>query len=221
MLEADEFRSRKAPYAPVSALREFFSKIRNVGVPPRVDQRFLQKHNIAAGNEWSLLSALKFLGVIDSQGEPTSAYRRLLSTDQFEQTLRNLVELAYAPLFEDGGGSMSPDELANYFRVTSSPSQARNAARFFLAVSRMAGMTGSSGKPRRSERATEEPRESAPTVSAQPAPSRPLAGDTRDIVLRAKAALLEKLPAPQPTWSASEYRAICEQFLEMLRRLDT
>ena len=219
-MEADEFKSRKAPYAPVSALREFFSKIRNVGVPARVDQRFLQKHNIAAGNEWSLLSALKFLGVIDRQGEPTAAYRRLLSSDQFEGTLRNLVELAYGPLFEDGGGTMTADELTNYFRVTSSPSQARNAARFFLAVSGMAGMLPSSPRSLRTPVPAAIEREKAEATSPPASPGVVSSPSTRDAVLRAKATLLEKLPAPHPAWTAAEYSAICDRFLEMLRHLD-
>ena len=35
-----------------------------------------------------------------------------------------------------------------------------------------------------------------------------------------QANLLEKLPAPDPAWSAAEYQAICDSFLEMLRSLD-
>jgi hypothetical protein len=216
-VEADEFKDRKAPYAPVSAFQEFLLKIRNVGVPPRVDQRFLQKHSIAAGNEWALLSALKFLGIIGSQGEPTPAYRRLLSSAESEDTLRHLIESAYAPLFEEGGMSKSAADLENYFRVTSSPSQARNAARFFRALCSMAGVS-------RSDRSALQPitPERAERPAAPPVQVAPASGETgmRELVLRAKASLLEKLPAPQPEWSASEYRAICEQFLEMLRHLD-
>ena len=79
--------------------------MRNVGVPPRVDQRFLQKHNIAAGNEWALLSALKFLEIVDEHGVPTHAYRLLQTTDRFENTriflVHPLISLSVFPIGND------------------------------------------------------------------------------------------------------------------------
>src|SRR5919199_4093166 len=103
MYDEHEFAGRKAPYAPISALREFFNRMRAVSVPQRVDKKFIEKQNIASNNEWALLSALKFLGVIDQHGAPTHAYRLLQTTDRFDETLRHLVETAYLPLFEAGG----------------------------------------------------------------------------------------------------------------------
>src|SRR6266581_1433217 len=49
--------------------------IRDRSVPEHVDHRFLQKLNVASNNEYALLSALKFLGVLDDRGRPTHAYR--------------------------------------------------------------------------------------------------------------------------------------------------
>lgn len=224
-MEADEFKGRKAPYAPVSALEEFFNKMRNVAVPARVDQRFLQKLSIAAGNEWALLSALKFLGVIDSQGRPTHAYRLLQSSDRFQDTLRHLVQTAYEPVFNAGGLAMSQDDLVNFFRVTSSPSQQRNAARFFRAVCRMAGIEEegeTAGQPLKPAALTPSPAPVSPVLPRFGAEAQAVSIDaeTRAIVLRAKARLLEKLPAPREDWSATEYESICERFLEMLRHLE-
>lgn len=211
-MEAEDF-TRKAPYAPVSALREFLERIPDIAVPGRVDRRFLQRLNIASNNEWALLSALKFLGIIDQQGVPTSAYRRLQTTDRFEDTMHHLVETAYEPLLRVGGANMAMDDLRNYFRVSSSPSQAKNAARFFKEVSSLAKV----GKAAPSERA----------VPARPSDELLAAGDvgptggtdTSPLLLEAKARLLEKLPAVREDWSAVEYEAICARFLEMLRNL--
>ncbi len=204
-------RHRKAPYAPISALHEFFARIKNIGVPSVVDRKFIQKLNIASNNEWALLSSLKFLGIIDERGEPTSAYRSLQSTDRFGETLRHLVETAYADLLDTAGTSMSTEELENYFRVTSSPSQAKNAARFFREVSHLAGLGET----------TLAVAERPDSVAAVPqAPNQFLANDdTRKTLLQAKARLLEKLPEPRPEWSATEYDAICQHFLEMLKHL--
>lgn len=211
-------QGRRAPYAPISALREFFQRIRDTAVPGRVDQKFLQKLNVASNNEWALLSALKFLGALDDHGAPTHSYRLLQTTDKFQDTLRHLVETAYRPLFEMGGAAMSREDLVNYFRLSSSPSQAKNAARFFLEVCELAGIRDGLGEP---------VRPSGPPPDEPPAPSdrstgpEPRsAGPAYDLLLETKARLLEKLPAPRPEWTAVEYEAICARFLDMLRSLD-
>ena len=212
----DEFAGRKAPYAPVSALKEFFERMRDVGVPARVDRRFLQKLNVASNNEWALLSALKFLGIVDEAGTPTTAYRSLLSTDRFEGVLRDLVSRSYKDLIESGGESMSMEDLQNYFRVTSSPSQAKNAARFFREVSQLAGLfhprpATSRGAPK--PEGAGHDLEEAVAAAAESDDSPPWH------LLRAKAALVEKLPAPRPEWTAQEYKEICDRFLAMLDHL--
>ncbi len=214
-MEASDYKGRKAPYAPVSAFVEFLDKMTDKSVPARVDRAFLQKLNVGLGNEWALLSALKFLGIIDAQGAPTTAYRHLLDAGRRQETLRALVDVAYAPLLEMGGTSMDNRDLANYFRVASSPSQAKNAARFFRSVVQLAGEPVSRAEPRRqlsqSPEANGEPaRRVAPNSS----------GDRDTILAEAKARLLEKLPAPDPKWSAAEYAAIMDRFLEILRHLD-
>jgi hypothetical protein len=211
VIVAGDFEGRRAPYAPISALERFFERIRDRSVPEHVDYRFLQKLNVASNNEYSLLSALKFLGILDERGRPTHAYRLLQSTDRFQDTLRHLVETAYSSVFESGAHEWAFDDLVNYFRRTSSASQAKNAARFFQAVCRLAGLSGPNARPAQRSAA---PRDSTGSAPREPDPV------THDLVLSAKAKLLEKLPAARPDWSAEDYRAICEAFLEMLRHVE-
>jgi hypothetical protein len=40
------------------------------------------------------------------------------------------------------------------------------------------------------------------------------------ILAEAKARLLDKLPPPDPRWSAAEYAAIMDRFLEILQHLE-
>lgn len=225
MLVPGEFE-RRAPYAPISAMREFFERIQNIAVPARVDRKFLQRLNVASNNEWALLSALKFLEVVDEHGVPTHAYRQLQTTDKARGTLRHLVETAYAPLFAIGGAGMSTDDLRNYFRVSSSPSQAKNAARFFREMCEMAGIGREDTTPARMQSADEDESENAHRDEAiqsapqsEPSP-RPPAGPAADSLIAVKAALLEKLPPPRDDWSAAEYTRICDSFLHMMRNLD-
>src|SRR5437016_2673278 len=122
LIDKGDFEGRRAPYAPISALEAFFEKIRDRTPPDHVDHKFLQKLNVASNNEYSLLSALKFLGVLDDRGRPTHAYRLLQSTDRFQDTLRHLVETSYRGAFEDGIQDWSREDQVNYFRTTSSAS---------------------------------------------------------------------------------------------------
>lgn len=236
-IRTSDFEGRRAPYAPISALEKFFQIIRDRAVPERIDHRFLQKLSIASNNEYSLLSALKFLGVVDDRGTPTHSYRLLQTTDRFQDTLGHLVRAAYRPVFEAGAERLPDEDLVNFFRVSSSASQARNAARFFRAVCALAG--GIDSVEQDPERGPEVA--DAPTTEVSgPADSHlslPAAGhsdppavdrasgkhravDNGGVLLATKARLLEKLPAPDPSWSAADYQSVCETFLQLLRNLD-
>lgn len=226
MIPVDDFGGRRAPYAPISALERFFDRIRDRAVPDVIDQRFLQKISVAHNNEYSLLSALKFLGILDDRGRPTTAYRQLQTTDRFEDTLGHLVRTAYRPVFVSGVDESGTEDLVNFFRVSSSPSQARNAARFFQAVCRLAGIaTGDSNDNVVADNATAAALNDPSTGQGLGESHADAASDgrytgTEDSRLRVKAQLLEKLPTPAESWSAQDYKEICALFVEMLRSLD-
>jgi len=224
-IRTGDFEGRRAPYAPISALEKFFQIIRDRAVPEHIDHRFLQKLSIASNNEYSLLSALKFLGVVDDRGVPTHSYRLLQTTDRFQDTLRHLVCAAYRPVFEAGAERLADEDLVNFFRVSSSASQARNAARFFRAVCALAGGVGAVEQdPEVTDAATTEFAGPAGRHSDLPvveiAPAEHGSVDDGGVLLTTKARLLEKLPAPDPSWSAAEYQSVCETFLQLLRNLD-
>jgi len=218
-----EATGRKAPYAPITALREFFERMRDMTTPQRVDRRFIQKMNVASNNEWALLSALKFLGVVDERGAPTHAYRLLQTTDRFQETLAHLVRQAYADLFASGVHLRGIDDLRDYFRLTSSPSQARNAARFFREVCDVAGIDSSFHK----RPGGVDPADVSATnrIAVQTQVERDAAtGQSRVAVLNdldaAKIRLLDKLPAFRADWSPAEYVEICRNFVLLVERLD-
>ncbi|GAC1472451.1 MAG: hypothetical protein PVSMB7_25150 [Chloroflexota bacterium] len=207
--------SRKAPYTSMRSLREFLEHMRGISVPARVDRKFLQRLGVARNNEWALLSALKFLGIVDDHGLPTPVYRRL-QTSGWHEVLREQVIAAYRPLLELGGETMSADELRNYFRVEYSPSQADNAARFFREIARLSDLTGRAGSENRPE--------SVPAGSESGGQSRQTiigAGPTiEERILALKERVLSTLPSPQPQWTADEYRDLYEHVLALLRNID-
>jgi hypothetical protein len=212
LVVAGDFQGRRAPYAPISALQRFFERIRDRQTPDRVDHKFLRKLSVAHNNEYSLLSALKFLGILDEFGTPTTSYRSLQSTDRFEEALWSLVQRAYKPVFDAGADAWTDGELIDFFRLNSSASQAKNAARFFRAVCRLADRARSEEPSSRVQLETRQP---AADIKRETVPVR-----TTTESLPAKASLLEKLPVAQPGWSAEDYLNICDRFLEMLRHLD-
>ncbi len=190
---------RRAPYAPVAALHGFLATIKHGRTPGRVDVAYLKGRSLAKGNEWALLSALKFLGIIDAAGRPTAIFRRLQGTeDAAADTLRGLVETAYGPLFEQGIHGGSASELRAWFARRSSASQAANATRFFLELCRLSHIDAPAPNGRRGGEAWSSVSGDPPGRIGTPAEK------------SARRLLISKLP------SYREWRGTPEQFLRLV-----
>ncbi|MGH2442903.1 MAG: DUF5343 domain-containing protein [Chloroflexota bacterium] len=205
--------ARHAPYASAASFRAFLDRIRLIPPPAGVDKNLLIRLDVAPSNEWSLLSALKYLRIIDERGVPSAAYHRL-RTDAWQDALRQVVQEAYRPLMDVGGASMPVDGLENYFRVTSSSSQARSAARFFRELRDMAGMAGMAETPAATEPAGNGARGSGPSQ-----PAGPELGTGG--LLQTKLRVLELMPRGNGTWSREDFIAVYDRILAILRNLDS
>lgn len=110
--------------------------------PQKVDGNFLRRHGIAPGNEYKVVGALRYLGLIDEEGRPTEK-SRLLKTKgtAFTSALKDIVRHAYRGLFQwlaERGSS--PDEIYNYF-VTQEGlgvEMATKTTRFFVQLCHLA-----------------------------------------------------------------------------------
>jgi hypothetical protein len=211
---------RRPPYCSVASVEEFIKAIRALGVPDVVDRHYLQRLRVARSNEWALLSALKFLGILDDRGRPTPEYREI-QTSGWREALGDMVRRSYADLFEVGGARRSQQQLADYFALTSSASQARNAARFFRGILELTRL-----EPRASTASA------APNDAVHAAPRSMSATHTgglqreaidverSDALLRLKAEVLSWMPQDREGWTAEQYREVFEAILEILRNLD-
>lgn len=95
-----EPRVVRPPYAPVKGVQEFFESIASRSRPERVDKRFLEAVGVSAGNEQHLVSALKFLGLIDSNGLPCKAFDVLyLKGPERQSEFQTLLRSAYRGVF--------------------------------------------------------------------------------------------------------------------------
>ncbi|MCL0060967.1 DUF5343 domain-containing protein [Dehalococcoidia bacterium] len=109
---------------------------------PKVDGNLLRRNQIAPGNEYKVVGALKFLGIIDDEGRPTEK-SRLLKTKgpSFTSALRNIIRSAYKNLFQRlNGGAYTAEDIYNYFITDEdlTPEMATKTTRFFIQLCQLA-----------------------------------------------------------------------------------
>jgi len=92
------------------------------GFPPKVDAGYLQRFNIAPANESYVISILRFLGLIDEEGnriEDKTGYF-YGKDDAFKSGLEGTLRSAYSQLFDEmGDGALDADkgDLTHWFRA--------------------------------------------------------------------------------------------------------
>lgn len=141
-------KKRAAPYVPVSVLSGFIERIRRITAPPEITSRLLQESGISDADSFALLSALKFLNLIDERGAPTPEFRSLqTSGDEFKSNLHQIVKNAYSDLFAWLDPAVDDREhIKNFFARSYSPATAERATAVFL------DLCGEAGIPTKEER---------------------------------------------------------------------
>jgi hypothetical protein len=122
-----------------------FLKLLETRKVTKVDKEFLQNQNIASGNEYTLIAALKFLGLVDKDGNAKEALDSLsVVGDKRKENLSKVVRSGYSHLFEDVKLDLEhtdPDTLVNCFKSDykmGSPTTAGRAARVFVFLAQKA-----------------------------------------------------------------------------------
>lgn len=129
------------PYGPSSGMLEALKLMRK-STPAKIDGNFLRMNKIAPGNEYKVIGALRFLGIIDEEGRPTEKSRLLKAKGAtFTSNLQSLVREAYASLFDylESSG-FSREDIYNYFVVKEGmgAEMATKTTRFFIHLCRLA-----------------------------------------------------------------------------------
>ncbi|MBI3965986.1 MAG: DUF5343 domain-containing protein [Chloroflexi bacterium] len=136
----------RPPYAPLEPTRQFFERASRLGrVPERVDRGFLVSLELAPSNEASLVAALKYLGIVTSDGRPTAAFGALaLSPEARQEELRRVVRSAYGALWERFPDlrRASRSEIHDFFvgQYGVRGQLARKAVSFFSLMAELAGV---------------------------------------------------------------------------------
>jgi hypothetical protein len=126
-------KKRAAPYVTISVLSSFLDRIRRIATPPKITSSSLQETGISSFDSLALLSALRFLNLIDDQGVPTPEFRSLqTSGDEFKANLERVVRNAYSDLFSWQDPAVDDREhIRNFFARSYSPATAEKATAVF------------------------------------------------------------------------------------------
>lgn len=136
----------------------FFERITRINEPTKaVDSTWVESFGFETGHPSAIPSMLKWLKVIDEHGISTGVWKKLRVPATKEETLGELVRLAYAPIFESVDmESATTEDIGGAFLSAYSIGDARRHIICFLALCRHAGIETAAGAQQ------SEPRESRP-----------------------------------------------------------
>lgn len=130
-------QSLKYPFVASKSMSEMMDFVRKSGWRPRINTGLIKKLGIATNNEGKVLSALRFLDLIDQTGNPTGDFDKL--KDDYAGTLKRLTREKYGDLL-----NIIPPEMMTRQRLKSyfgKPAQgAERRARFFVWLCGEAGI---------------------------------------------------------------------------------
>jgi Family of unknown function (DUF5343) len=110
------------PYTTVPGkIKQLFTKIREVGVPPKVTVQWLKTVGFKSSNDASLIGVLKFIGFTDTGGVPTSKWSEYRGA-KYKQVLGQAICDGYAELFAvySNADQRTQEELDHVFSTSSS-----------------------------------------------------------------------------------------------------
>ncbi|MBI2305406.1 MAG: DUF5343 domain-containing protein [Chloroflexi bacterium] len=178
-------RNRIPPYGPAQGVIAGLQLLQRL-TPSRVDEGLLRAHGVAPGNEYKVVEALHFLGLIDEEGRPTDGSLSLKTRGPtYILALQDILRQAYNDLFRGLNlKEASREAVYNYF-VTQErlgAEMATKATRCFLALCHLGQVELSSGLlevgSRRGTRRgktppTPQPRQKKDAVHLSPIPPAP------------------------------------------------
>lgn len=213
------------PYTSFQSIKTLLSAFKANGIPGRIDRTVLTNFSGAVGGQ--ILTALRFLNLIDEAGQPLPELRILVNaygTDDWTAKLQRLLRMAYAPVFSLNLETASPGQFNEQFRKAfpAKDETLRKCITFFLNAAREAEIPISpyilkNKKPRSGSPARRKPRPAGgtndghakPPAGSAPPPPPPAEGPSL------KEQLLKKFPEFDPKWPAE----IQKQWFDGFQRL--
>ena len=112
-------------------------------LPQRIDRSVLNRFSGGVGNQ--LMTALRFLGLVDADDRPTDSLRSLVdafgSDEQWQAALQAVIREAYVPVVAVGLESATPAQFVEAFRTYPGTEEVRRKSEvFFLNAAKDAGL---------------------------------------------------------------------------------
>jgi len=194
-----------APYAPVHNVLNIIRRLREGRLPDPLTAQELERVGVPPGNAPRTHAALRFLGLVNEEGQRTEAFERVrrASTEEYPGVLGEVIRAAYEPVFTVADPAEDDETtIHDAFRHYQPERQRGRMVTLFLGLCREAGII--SGGPiqrrQRVRRGTAErpPARTRPQVAREetPEPSAeiPVAHSDAGIDYRLISALMQQLP---------------------------
>lgn len=134
---ADRLKRMPPPYGPTEGMLQGLELMQRLS-PARVDAVFLRSNKVAPGNEYKVIGALKFLGIITDDGKPTDKSRRLkIRGPSYQLAIQDIIRTAYKDMLAQVDLRYAKrDEIHNYFitEMGLGVEMATKATRFFISL---------------------------------------------------------------------------------------
>lgn len=139
--------SKNFPYTPgTGELRKVFLHFRS-SFPAVTNADTLKKLGYASKNEFRVINTLRFLGLIDQDGNKTEIATKVFNLhddSEFNKQFSDLVKGAYKDLFDlhnENAWALTPDSLISFFRTSDSSTEVVGGlqAKTFLVLSGLSG----------------------------------------------------------------------------------
>jgi hypothetical protein len=133
----------KRPYAATANMTGVIKRTRTRNLPDKVDSDFIRLAGVPEGVIHRVASALKFLGLVTEDDEPTDTLRALAAApeEQYREILAGAVRSAYEVDFARIDPAQdSQKQIIDAFRPYQPRSQTNRMVMLFLGLCREAGM---------------------------------------------------------------------------------
>lgn len=146
---------RTAPYAPVANVMGVIHRLRDHGLSERLTLQELERIGIPSGNAPRTLAALRFLKLVDEDGNRTPSFERLggATTEEYPHVLAEIVREVYHNIFANVDPAIHTDiQLHDAFRGFHPQKQRDRMVKLFLGLCQEAGIVPGGPPERRPRR---------------------------------------------------------------------
>ncbi len=127
------------PYAQTKkSLKGTIDKMPMIGVPVKVDEKFLSSIGFSSPNDLAVVKVLRFLDFVDKVDQPTQVWRSYRNPEVAKSVMANAIRTAYADLFAQhpNANVTNNSELSTYFaaNTNSGPDVVRKTVSTFITL---------------------------------------------------------------------------------------